>query len=104
MIGASRKNSYQDKDTLSGTFEHLGECIEVVVTVYVPAKTHIRIQRQLPIEDYTPFHGVLSPLICKASKAVTCVNFGTYFVMFLGIGSFVSSYWYVNRDMRAEHK
>ena len=42
MTGASRKNSYKDKDTLSGTFEHLGECIEVIMAVYVPRKVQMR--------------------------------------------------------------
>jgi hypothetical protein len=91
-IGASKNNSYKNKDALSGTFEHLGECIEVVMTIYVPSKIQIGIQRQLPIEDYTPFHGILSPLICEASKAMTCIDFSTYFIMFLGVDGFVSSY------------
>jgi len=78
--------------------------MEVVMTVYVPAMMQIVSQRQIPIEDNTPFHGILSPLTCKASKAVTCVNFCTYFIVFLGSGGFVSPCSYVKIYVRAERK
>lgn len=60
-------------------------------------------ERQPPKLD-TPFHGIMSPLVCEAIKAVTCVNFGTNFVMFLGIGRIVSSYWEVSKGIRSKTK
>jgi hypothetical protein len=78
--------------------------MEVVMAVNVPGKIQIVSQRQLPLEDYTPFHGILSPLSCKAIKAMTCINFRTYFVVLLGNGGIVSSCSHVKRYVRAERK
>ena len=51
MTGACRNKSYKNKNTLSGTFKHLRECIEVIMTVDVPAKVQIRKKRQVAKEE-----------------------------------------------------
>lgn len=89
MAQYGRDKAYQDKDAVPCAFEHLGQSIEIVMTVYVPEKFRVSGSQTL-MKHYAPLDSILGSFIRKALKAVTLIDFRTYFVMNLPLWSFMS--------------
>jgi hypothetical protein len=87
----AKDDAYQDKYALPRAFQHLGECIKIVVAIYVPGESQIR-KCCLQTNKYTPLDGVLRSFTREAAKAVTRVDFRTYLVMGLSLSSIMPSY------------
>lgn len=61
------------------------------MAIYVPGEREIS-AGYLLTNKYTPLNKILSSFTCKASKAMTRIDFRTYLVVKLSLWSIMSSY------------